>query len=205
MMGRTMSYVVNWQKLQELYREASHRASDIAVSTTIRELLIAAEDHRYGCHPGVDPIAICRATWHSLVCGKIEGGSTIAMQLVRTLTGRYERTISRKVLEMYLALKLTKTTTRDELASVYLSVAYYGWRMNGLAQASSRLGIDFENTDLRSAATLIARLKYPEPKACSVKRQRQIRERANYIMKRYINGSRNSMKPRQLLDQNGSF
>ena len=57
------------------------------------------------------------------------------MQLVRTVTGRYERTWRRKLLEMVLAVRLTRHIGRDRLPTLYLWVAYYGWRMNGFKQA----------------------------------------------------------------------
>jgi penicillin-binding protein 1A len=87
------------------------------ISQTLVDLLIAAEDHRYGSHPGVDFVAMCRAIWRTMFCGRREGGSTIAMQLVRVLTGRYEKTLSRKVIEILLAVKLTRFLSDSELPS----------------------------------------------------------------------------------------
>jgi membrane peptidoglycan carboxypeptidase len=66
------------------------------------ELLLAGEDHRFPYHPGVDTVALCRALWMT-VRGSPQGGSTVAMQLVRTITGRYERTLGRKIREIMFA------------------------------------------------------------------------------------------------------
>ena len=52
------------------------------------------------------------------------------MQFVRTVTGRYDRTWRRKLLEMTLAVRSTRHIGRDRLPALYLWVAYYGWRMN---------------------------------------------------------------------------
>ena len=129
------------------------------------QLLVAGEDHRFQFHPGVDPIALCRAIWKTVFCGCRQGGSTIAMQLVRTVTKRYEWTWRRKLLEMVLAVRLTRHLGRERLPSLYLWVAYYGWRMNSFNQACSRIGIDPLSTSELDAAMLVARLKYPEPRS----------------------------------------
>ena len=148
-------------------------------------LLILGEDHRFYCHLGFDPVAICRAAWRTFVCGRREGGSTIAMQLVRALTRRYDNTILRKTREIVLAVRLTQYVPKEDLPGLYLWVAYYGWRMNNFLQACDRLGIDPASQDLYSAAQLVARLKYPQPKVVSAKRLRKIEQRCVYLMERY--------------------
>jgi penicillin-binding protein 1A len=148
-------------------------------------LLIAGEDHRFKYHKGVDVIALVRAFWRTIFLNRREGASTIAMQLVRVLSNRYDATLSRKILEMYLALRLTKYATHKEILSLYLSIAYFGWNMHGLYQACKKLNLDIKNLNLKDAAGLIARLKYPEPKILSEKRITQIETRSTYIIKRY--------------------
>ena len=106
------------------------------------------------------------------------------MQLVRVLTGRIERSWRRKANEMILAIHLTGHVPNSELPALYLSVGYYGSRMNGFAQACRRLRIDPESCSLRESAMLVARLKYPEPRKFSTVRNLQIAERSEYLMKR---------------------
>jgi membrane peptidoglycan carboxypeptidase len=146
------------------------------------ELLILGEDHRFYLHPGVDPIALCRAIWKTFVCGNRQGASTIAMQLVRTITGRYERTWRRKLLEIIFAFRLTHYLDRDRLPILYLWVAYYGWRMNNFRQACSRLQIKPNLIDEMEAAKLVARLKYPEPYQHNIRRIRQIQRRGEHLI-----------------------
>lgn len=148
-------------------------------------LLIAGEDRRFKYHPGVDPFGLCRAAWRTYVCGSREGGSTIAMQLVRTVTGRYEKTLARKFREIQLACRLTKYLSRERIPSLYLWVAYYGWRMNNFTQACGRLGIHPESTTLLDAAELVACLKYPRPRIISTERLRKIEKRSLYLVQRY--------------------
>ena len=148
-------------------------------------LLILGEDHRFRYHPGFDPIALGRAAWRTFVCGRREGGSTIAMQIARVLMRRNRYTLSRKFREIILAVRLTRYLPRRELPGLYLWVAYYGWRMNNLRQACDRLGINPTLLDLHSAAQLVARLKYPEPQEASTIRRRKIDKRCAYLIERY--------------------
>src|SRR5262245_48824952 len=55
-----------------------------------QQLLISGEDHRFFRHRGIDPIAICRSIWRGVVLGRREGASTIEMQVVRVVSGRFE-------------------------------------------------------------------------------------------------------------------
>src|ERR1700686_1168007 len=72
----------------------------------VQALLISGEDHRFFDHAGIDFIAVCRAVWRGHVLRRREGASTIEMQLVRVLTGRFERTLVRKIREAGLATLL---------------------------------------------------------------------------------------------------
>jgi membrane carboxypeptidase/penicillin-binding protein PbpC len=174
-----------WQDIESRLAGIMIETEKFEISPVLVALLIAAEDHRYGIHPGVDPISLCRAFWRTLVCGMREGGSTIAMQLVRVVTGRYENTISRKFAEIYLAIRLTRHVRESDIPKLYLTIAYYGWRMNGLEQASARLKINPSAVSLSDAANVIARLKYPEPGCPTIERYSKIASRSEYIIKRH--------------------
>ena len=167
------------------------------------QFLIAGEDHRFHYHPGVDPIALCRAIWKTFFCGYRQGGSTIAMQLVRTVTGRYERTWRRKLLEMVLAVRLTRHIGRDRLPALYLWVAYYGWRMNGFKQACLRVRLAPLSASEFESAMLVARLKYPEPLRLSRERTRTIQCRADYLVS--LRNSRQKNRSLSLMYSNGTI
>jgi membrane peptidoglycan carboxypeptidase len=177
-----------WEFLRPIlvleYRKYIHSKESFP-PVTVQRLLISGEDHRFFSHPGFDLIAICRAIYRRLILGKIEGASTIEQQIVRVLTGKYERTIKRKLREILLAVLLTRVVPKSDLPSLYLRIGYYGWRMNNYRQACARLGLNATAMSLREAAGLIARLKYPEPCTVSVKREAQITRRAVYLMNLY--------------------
>jgi penicillin-binding protein 1A len=98
---------------------------------------VAIEDRRFYEHGGVDYVGIARALWRDVSAGKVvEGGSTIAQQLVRNLyTGR-ERTFERKLKEACLAIKLSNRWSKDKILRGYLNTVYYGNHAYGIEAAA---------------------------------------------------------------------
>lgn len=194
-MRRNGSLAEDWRHLRQVVEEIEadiiHSPSMQPTALMVR-LLILGEDRRFYWHLGADPFALLRASWKTFH-GIPQGGSTIAMQLVRTLTGNYERTYRRKLREIILAVMITSWKGRIAIPSLYLWVAYYGWRMNGIKQAYMRLGSDHRRESLQGAAELVARLKYPEPSVQTAKRAYQIDLRARYLMSLVI-GAEKSRK-----------
>lgn len=146
------------------------------------EFLMLGEDQRMASHFGVDPTALVRSIWMTCVFRKRQGGSTIAMQLVRTITRRYERTIWRKVTEIILAVRLTRTLDRMDIARVYLWLAYYGWNMHGFQQAHEKLALTPSSSSKVDSANLVARLKYPQPRHRNEDQISRIRQRVRYLL-----------------------
>ena len=109
-------------KLYNTHRFESHNRP----SWLVQALLISAEDHRFFSHAGIDFVAVCRALYRGIILGRKEGASTIEMQLVRVLTGRYERTLSRKLREAALATLLARAVPKSDLPALYIQVAYFG-------------------------------------------------------------------------------
>ena len=174
-----------WQELKatllQVYKSVLSETRE-PISPHILKFLILGEDHRYLSHGGVDYLAICRAIWRRIFWGVREGASTIEMQTVRVLTGRYERTIQRKATEILLATLLSEEIHKYDLLRVYLNIAYYGWRMNGLRQACNRIGFLPHIITIEDAASLIARLKYPEAKTPPPHRIKQIERRTRHLL-----------------------
>ena len=128
-------------------------------------MLVIAEDHRFFSHGGFDPIAFLRAAYRTAVFRDIQGGSTIEQQLVRVVTGRYERTLRRKFIEICLATTIVRHLTKRNTAVLYLTIAYYGWRMTDLSRAIKLRGLDLDDLSDDDASTLVALIKYPVPKS----------------------------------------
>lgn len=162
-----------WQRLR--------RSPELNPALTAQQLLVSGEDHRHATHPGFDLIAIARALWRRVTRRSREGASTIEQQIVRVITGRYERTVRRKLKEILLATLVAHWMPKSVLPSIYLAIGYYGWRMNGYVQACGRLGLCPSALSLDEAAGLVARLKYPEPKRASSRRVQQIDRRVEHL------------------------
>lgn len=160
---------------------ATHSA---VLAPPLIEALVAAEDRRFFTHGGYDARSIVRATFQMLLYRRPQGASTIEQQLVRTLTGRRQRTLLRKVTEIALAAWLARHMPKLEIAVVYLRVAYFGWRMNGVEQAGERLGIEIENCSLKEACDIVAALRYPLPRKATRDRALLWKRRSRYILGR---------------------
>ena len=186
--------IKEWKAIKARIRRLEEECQSVNISSNLTDLLIVAEDHRFWMHPGCDPISLVRAFWKNVFLSRREGASTIAMQLVRVISGRYEICVIRKIVEIFLAIRITLLVDKSRLPRMYLLVAYYGWGMNGLKQASSRLEIDISSVSLIQAAEIIARLKYPEPQYPNISRLEKINIRASHILKKYKPVSASSCK-----------
>ncbi|HET7808917.1 MAG TPA: transglycosylase domain-containing protein [Gaiellaceae bacterium] len=107
------------------------------VSPWMRKATVAIEDHRYYEHGGVDYEGIARAAWKDLSAGHVvQGGSTITQQLVRNLYISKERTLSRKIKEACLAIKLSRARSKDWILGQYMNQVYYGNHAYGIEAAA---------------------------------------------------------------------
>lgn len=180
-----MKFKDEWNQLSKSIDEIRSKSAGAEFSDNLLEFLVAGEDHRFWLHFGVDPIGLARAFLKTSFCNRREGGSTIAMQLVRTITKRYEISLRRKFKEIYLATRVTLSLERKEILKIYLNIAYFGWNMHGIEQACNVLDLDKSALTNYEAASIVARLKYPEPRFNKNKRLRTIDLRANHIMIRF--------------------
>jgi len=164
-------------------RKNINEYSSLTNLNNLVDFLVIGEDRRFYKHRGFDIIAIIRAIRNRLFYNKKEGASTIEQQLVRVLTNQYRRTIKRKIKEIILATKLKKILSKKEIALLYLKLAYFGTEKQGLENTlcSLNLNLNSELSDL-VCASIIARLKYPEPKSNSTIKLLFIKRRTDYII-----------------------
>ena len=156
--------------------------------------LIAAEDHRSPLHRGIDPIAMIRAGLVRFRHKQIEGASTIEQQLVRTVTGRYERSLLRKIREQAIAIAVARRRSKRQTAAAYLAVAYYGSECVGLAGLKKCCGGELECADPRAVLSAIARLKYPQPLHPTKRWRQKIDRRIQYIVERLPDAANSALE-----------
>lgn len=111
------------------------------VSPWMVPALLAIEDTRFRDHVGIDPIGILRALWHNLRgADGLHGGSTLTQQLAKNLFLGRERTVRRKLREVFHAAALEAELDKDQLLELYLSEVYLGHvdgvPLHGVEQAS---------------------------------------------------------------------
>ncbi len=98
---------------------------------------IATEDSRFYEHHGVDPVGILRAASIAIVSGHAsQGASTITQQLARNFFLSPERTLMRKIKEVFLATRIEQLLTKDEILELYLNKIYLGYRAYGVGAAA---------------------------------------------------------------------
>jgi penicillin-binding protein 1C len=133
------------------------------VDPELLKRVVGVEDARFRLHPGVDPIALARATLAYARSGRIsQGGSTITMQLARLLEPR-ERTLLSKVIEIIRAVQIERRWTKDQILEAYLTMAPYGGNLEGV-RAASRAYFRRDPTALSESemALLVALPQAPE-------------------------------------------
>jgi penicillin-binding protein 1A len=124
---------------------------------------IAGEDARFRIHPGVDYQGISRAVWTLVTTGeKSIGGSTITQQLARNFFLTLEKTFTRKIKEIFLALKIERKLSKDEILELYLNKILLGHRAYGVgAAADVYYGKSVDELSLAQCAMLAALPKAP--------------------------------------------
>lgn len=117
--------------------------------------LIQFEDRRFYRHPGVDPLAICRAIMDNIKAGHtVSGGSTITMQVIRLSRGR-ERTLWQKLTEAFAATRLEARCSKRHILALYASHAPFGGNVVGLEAAAWRyFGVPAGQLSWGESATL---------------------------------------------------
>ncbi|MGR3886931.1 peptidoglycan glycosyltransferase PbpC [Pseudomonas sp. 1152_12] len=106
------------------------------VSPYYLEALLTYEDRWFYEHPGVNPLALVRATWQNLTGARVvSGGSTLSMQVARLLDP-HSRTLHGKLRQLWRTAQLEWHLSKDEILTLYLNRAPFGGTLQGVAAAS---------------------------------------------------------------------
>ena len=157
------------------------------VPTPIIQAFLAAEDDRFYQHPGVDWQGIARAIVHLVKTGnKAQGGSTITMQVARNFFLSREKTYLRKLNEIFLALKIERELSKDQILELYLNKIYLGHRSYGIAAASQTYyGVEIDELTLSQMAMLASLPKAPSS-TNPVSNPARAKTRRNYVLQRML-------------------
>lgn len=133
------------------------------IAPSLRDAVVAKEDHRFWQHRGVDTLSVLRAVWQNVRTGSIvEGGSTLTQQYVKNAYLGADRTFTRKAKEAMIALQLEKERSKEEILTSYLNRVYFGDGAYG-AEAAARnyFGKSADELELHESATLASVLSAP--------------------------------------------
>ena len=107
------------------------------IPRALRQAIIAVEDKRFYNHSGFDIESIARATVVNVEAGEIaEGGSTITQQLAKNLFLTQERSFTRKVEELLLAINIERHFDKNKILELYLNTIYFGSNFYGIYEAA---------------------------------------------------------------------
>lgn len=122
----------------------------------LKKGIIATEDRRYYDHGAVDIIGVARAFITNSMAGEtLEGGSTIAQQTVKNIFLSNDRTMTRKLGELALAVQLERNYSKEEILELYLNTIYFGHGTYGVGEASRvYFGKEPKDLDLSQCAML---------------------------------------------------
>ncbi len=124
--------------LGEFAEERREIVSYDRIPETLIHAVLAAEDHRFFEHAGVDFKGIARAAWENITSGEFaQGGSTITQQVAKHFLGS-EKTLARKIKEVILARRLEARYAKQEILSFYLNIIFLGSGAYGVQAAAHR-------------------------------------------------------------------
>ncbi|HGQ2227206.1 TPA: penicillin-binding protein PBP1A [Streptococcus pneumoniae] len=137
-------------------RRVNAQANDIP--TDLVKAIVSIEDHRFFDHRGIDTIRILGAFLRNLQSNSLQGGSTLAQQLIKLTyfsTSTSDQTISRKAQEAWLAIQLEQKATKQEILTYYINKVYMSNGNYGMQTAAQNYyGKDLNNLSLPQLALL---------------------------------------------------
>ena len=159
------------------------------VPFSLLQAVLAAEDHRFFDHPGVDLRGLLRAAWVNVRSGRVaQGGSTITQQLVKNRLLDPKRTLMRKIDEAWLATLIEWRYSKERILEAYLNEIYLGQRgsiaIRGVSSASrAYFRKEVHQVTVAEAALLAGMIRAPNTYSPSVNPARA-RERRDVVLAR---------------------
>jgi len=170
----------------EFGEERRNFASIGEIPKVMQHAVLAIEDSRFYEHSGVDYKGVLRAGLAHLSESRSQGASTITMQVARNFYLSTEKTFTRKIYEVLLALKIESLLTKQQILEVYMNQIFLGQRAYGFAAASEiYFGKPLKDVSIAEAAMLAGLPKAPSAYNPIVNPKRAT-ERQRYIIDRML-------------------
>ena len=142
--------------LYDVISDQDRRFTSIAdVPQYLKDATVSIEDKTFYTHQGFDPLTPLRIIKNIIVNHRLIGGSTLTQQLVKNVLLTSDRSVSRKIREFILAVRIEKTYSKDEILQMYLNEAPYGGGTAGVAAAAQAyFGKEVKDLDLTECVIL---------------------------------------------------
>lgn len=149
------------------------------IPKVMQEAVLAIEDARFYQHGGVDYLGVIRAGLANVGESRSQGASTITMQVARNFYLSTEKTFTRKIYEILLALKIESALSKEKILEIYMNQIFLGHRAHGFAAASEvYFGKPLDKLSVAEAAMLAGLPKAPSaynpinnPKRATIRQQ----------------------------------
>ncbi|MCL2783553.1 MAG: penicillin-binding protein, partial [Propionibacteriaceae bacterium] len=129
---------------------------------SMKDAVVAAEDRTFWTNRGISVPGMLRATWNIVRGGDLQSGSTLTQQYVKTLYLTNAQTVTRKVKELVLSVKMTNSMSKEQILAGYLNTVYFGRGTYGIqAAAKSYFNVDAKDLTVPQAAVLTSLLRGP--------------------------------------------
>ncbi len=159
----TRLYSIDGEIIEEYAREKRIFIPITSVPKVVIDAFISAEDKNFYSHHGIDPEGILRAFINNITTNnRLHGGSTITQQVAKNILLSNERTLSRKIKELILAIRIDKSLTKERILEIYLNEIYLGGGSYGIAAAAMHyFNKSVTDLNVQEAALLAALPKAP--------------------------------------------
>lgn len=159
----TVFYDLNGEVASKVSANKNEGVPINQVPDSMKNAVIAIEDRRFYEHHGVDYIGISRALIRDIKAGgMVEGGSTITQQLTKNTLLTTQKTLKRKVDEVFLAMQIERQYSKQEILQMYLNQIYFGDGAWGIKHAAHNyFGKDVKDLSISESALLAGLIKAP--------------------------------------------
>lgn len=210
----TQIFAADGSLIGEFYSQKRYLVPLDRIPAYVRQAFISAEDDSFYEHRGVDANGILRAFVNNIIAGgKVQGGSTITQQVVKTVLLTPQKSYERKLKEIILSTRLEQEVSKDDILALYLNHIYLGSGAYGVAAAADEyFGKGIEDINLPEAA-LLAGLPQAPSRYSPYRHWPEAKARQRYVLNRmyeegYIDRDTRDaaiVEPISLSSRKGSF
>ena len=164
-LGRDQIAIITYADGTEIGRIGAVNRTDVdlaQVPESLKWAVLSTEDRDFYTNPGFSATSTLRAAWTTLTGGERQGGSGITQQYVKNAYLSSDQSLSRKLRELAISVKLNREYSKDQILEWYLNTVYFGRGAYGVqAAAQAYFGLDVQQLTVEQSALLAALLKAP--------------------------------------------